>query len=231
MSETLQPQETFEAFKNSFFYGSRSDMSFKFLVHLSDDQASAFFQGLLAKLMDAYDGGDTAPVCEHIRQGQIISYAREARAVYDTGPFTPMNVSLSQTRLMLLTSSGHFVDGDDPDPLGVENMTQAQAEQQIMGFIKESPALSAIPVDTPTDRLVVRHGGYNVQGARRDPNVSLPLQRLRELSVDGVFAGLSEPVYSFVGACSQVRLLKREAPGWVRRFKAQKVDAALLVPV
>jgi D-proline reductase (dithiol) PrdB len=86
-------------------------------------------------------------------------------------------------------------------------------------------------VDTPTDRLVVRHGGYDVRGARRDPDVNLPLQRLRELSVHGVFAGLSDPAYSFVGACSQVRLLKKDGPDWVQRFKAQKVDAALLVPV
>ena len=231
MSETPEHQETFESFKKSFFYGSRSDMSFKFLAHLSDEQVSDFFQGLLAKLVDAHDSGDAAPVYEHIRKCQILSYAQEARAVYDTGPFTPMNTPLSQSRIMLLTSSGHFVEGDDPNPLGVENMTQTQAEQQIKSFIKESPALSAIPVDTPTDRLMVRHGGYDVRGARRDPNVSLPLQRLRELAVDGVFAGLSDPVYSFVGACSQVRLLKKDGPEWVQRFKAQKVDAALLVPV
>ena len=126
-----------------------------------------------------------------------------------------MNTPLSDARLMLLTSSGHFVKGDDPNPLGVEQMTQTQAEQQIMSFIKKAPVLSTIPVDTPTDRLVVRHGGYDVRGARRDPNVSLPLQRLRELAADGVFAGLSDPVYSFVGACSQVRLLKKDGPDWV----------------
>jgi hypothetical protein len=231
MSNPPEHQETFESFKKSFFYGSRSDMSFKFLAHLSDDQASDFFTGLLARIVDAYDSGDVAPVYEHIRQGQILSYAQEDRAEYDTGPFTPMNTPLSDARLMLLTSSGHFVKGDDPNPLGVEQMTQTQAEQQIMSFLKESPVLSTIPVDTPTDRLVVRHGGYDVRGARRDPNVSLPLQRLRELAADGFFAGLSDPVYSFVGACSQVRLLKKDGPDWVQRFTAQPVDGALLVPV
>ena len=54
--------ETVEAFRKSFFYGSRSDLGFKFLAHLSDAQASEFFQGLLAKLGDAYDSGDAAPV-------------------------------------------------------------------------------------------------------------------------------------------------------------------------
>ena len=231
MSETPEHKETFESFRKSFFYGTRSDMNFKFLAHLSDNQASDFFQGLLARLMDAYDSGDTGPVYEHIRQNQILSYAQEVRAIYDTGPFTPMKTPLSQTRLMLLTSSGHFVEGDDPNPLGMENMTQTQAEQQIQSFLKESPALSAIPVDTPIDRLVVRHGGYDVRGARRDMNVNLPLQRLKEMLADEVFAGLSDPIYSFVGACSQIRLLKKDGPLWVQRFTAQKVDAALLVPV
>jgi hypothetical protein len=51
------------------------------------------------------------------------------------------------------------------------------------------------------------------------------------LAADGFFAGLSDPVYSFVGACSQVRLLKKDGPDWVQRFTAQPVDGALLVPV
>lgn len=231
ISETSEPAETFESFKKSFFYGSRSDMSFKFLAHLPDDQATDFFQGLLATLVDAYDHRDPAPVFEHIRQGQISSYAQEERAVFEFGPFCPMNTPLPQSRLLLLTSSGHYVQGDDPQPLGVANMTQTQAEQQIMSFLKEAPTLSAIPVDTPVDRLMVRHGGYDVRGARRDPEVTLPLQRLRELSSDGHFAELSDPVYSFVGACSQTRLKKKDGPEWVAQFKSHKVDAALLVPV
>ncbi|WP_155306912.1 glycine/sarcosine/betaine reductase selenoprotein B family protein [Desulfosarcina widdelii] len=231
MSETNDHPETFESFKNSFFYGSRSDLSFKFLSHLSDDQAAAFFQGLLSKLVDAYDDGNATPIYEHVRQGQVLSYAQEARAVYETGPFVLMEKPLSESRLMLLTSSGHFVQGDDPEPLGIENMTQAQAEQNIMSFIKAPPTLSTIAVDTDTDRLVVRHGGYDVRGARKDPNVSFPLQRLRELAAEGRFAELSDPAFSFVGACSQTRLKKITGPGWVRRFKEQQVDAALLVPV
>ena len=231
MNEPQNHSETFESFKKSFFYGSRSDMGFKFLAHLSDEQASGFFQGLLARLGDAYDSGDTTPVFEHIRQGQILSYAQEARAEYDTGPFCPPNKPVSQARLMLLTSSGHFVQGDDPRPLGVKNMTQVQAEQQIMSFIKEPPNLSAIPVNTPTERLVVRHGGYDVRGARKDPNVSLPLARLREMAADKLFAELADPVYSFVGACSQNRLKKSDGPQWVNKFKENDVDAAVLVPV
>jgi hypothetical protein len=128
---------------------------------------------------------------------------------------------------MLLTSSGHFVQGDDPQPLGQENMTQSQAEKQIKSFLKEPPSLSAIPVDTPRERLVVRHGGYDVRGAKQDPGVSFPLDQLRVLWQDGIIAELVDPAYSFVGACSQTRLNKRVGPEWVRRFKEHQVDAAL----
>ncbi len=223
--------ETFESFKKSFFYGSRSDMSFKFLAHLADEQAGEFFQDLLTKLVDAYDSGDTAPVYEHIRQGQILSYAQEARAVFDDGPFTPLSEPLSAARLMLLTSSGHFVQGDDPKPLGQENLTQKQAEKQIKSFLKEPPTLSAIPVDTPEKKLVVRHGGYDVRGAKLDPGVVLPLQQLTKLTADGVVAELADPAFSFVGACSQIHLQKTTGPDWIHRFQDMGVDAALLVPV
>ena len=231
MGESPDHQETFESFKKSFFYGSRTDTNFKFMAHLSDEQASEFLRGLLAKLGDAYDSGDPAPVFEHIRQGQSLSYSQEARAEYETGPFSPMDKPVSQARLLLLTSSGHFVEGDDPRPLGMENMTQAQAEEQIMSFLKEPPQLSAIPVDTPAERLVVRHGGYDVRGARRDPNVNLPLARLREMAAEDLFAEFVDPAYSFVGACSQTRLKKTIGPEWVQQFKETEADAALLVPV
>ena len=40
-------KESFEAFKNSFSYGSRSDLNFKFFKALSEEEAGQFFQGLL----------------------------------------------------------------------------------------------------------------------------------------------------------------------------------------
>ena len=231
MNANTRSPETFEAFKNSFFYGSRSNTNFKFLSHLSEKQASEFIQDLLIKLVEAYDSSDVTPVYEHIRQGQISSYAQREQAVYDTGPFCRLEKPLPSARLMLLTSSGHFVRGDDPKPLGVEDMTQEQAEKQIQSFLKEAPTLSVIPIDTPRERLVVRHGGYDVRGAKQDPGVSFPLDQLRLLWQDGLFAELVDPAYSFVGACSQTRLNKRVGPEWVRRFKEHQMDAALLVPV
>ena len=51
-------KETFEDFKNSFSYGSRSDLNFKFLKNLSDEDASHFLQEFLWKMGDALNDGD-----------------------------------------------------------------------------------------------------------------------------------------------------------------------------
>jgi hypothetical protein len=84
-----------------------------------------------------------------------------------------------------LSSSGHFVEGDDPKPFGMENMSQKEAEDRIIDFLKEEPLLSEIPIQTPENKLRVRHGGYDIHGAKTDPNVNFPITRLRELEDDG----------------------------------------------
>jgi len=132
---------------------------------------------------------------------------------------------------VLITSTGHFVEGNDPEPLGAKNMTQQEAIERIVEFVKEAPQLSIIPVDTPEDKLRVRHGGYDIRGVQADPNVAFPLQRLLDLEHEGVVGQLIRQAYSFVGACSQKRLLKQTGPQWIEIFNQQPMDAALLVPV
>ncbi len=141
-----------------------------------------------------------------------------------------MKKPLSQSRLVLLTSSGHFVEGENPQPLGVKNMTQEEAVQRVKGFLKEEPKLFSIPLDTPEERLRVRHRGYDIRGALRDPNVVFPLDRLREMEKEGRIGELAPQAYSLVGSCAQLRLLKGAGPQWVAMLKQQSVDVAILVP-
>ena len=223
--------DTFEEFKNSFSYGSRTDLNFKFLKSFSSEEAAQFLQDLLWKLGDSYDDGRFDRVIEHICEGQVRAYAKVGAWTYDEGPFTSLRKPISQSRLALLTSSGHFVEGDDPQPFGVKNMSQEEAMARITEFLRAEPALSAIPTDTPTDRLRVRQGGYDIRAAQVDPNVVFPLERLRELENDGIIGELAPEAYSFVGACSQLRLLKQTGPQWVGLLQQQRVDAVLLVPV
>jgi hypothetical protein len=223
--------ESFADFKNSFSYGSRADLNFKFLKGLSDDEVAQYLQDLLWKLTEAIDDGDVTRLADLTLEYQSRSYAGVSAWEYDDGPFVKPTKPISEMRLALITSSGHFVDGDDPKPFGIENMTQEEASDRISDFIKAEPSLSAISFDTPEENLGVRHGGYDIRSAQADPNAVLPITRVKELVADGLVGGLLDNAYSFVGACAQMRLLRRTSSNWVAKWLDEGIEGAVLVPV
>jgi len=230
MPDQLTP-ETFEEFKNSFSYGSRTDMNFKFLNALSDVEAGEFFQELLWKLGDASNDGQFDQVIKHIYQWQVRAYSSKSRWQYDDAPFTVLSKPLSESRIGLLTTSGHFVEGDDPEPFGVKDMSLEEAQSRISEFLKADPVLSVIPADISREKIRVRHGGYDIRAALDDYNVVLPIDRIGELQQDGLIDQTLGNAYSFVGACAQRSLVNEIAPQWAEMLKAQGVDGMILVPV
>ena len=231
MTDNKTNPESFNDFLKSFFYGSRTDLNFKFLADLSDDDAGQFFQGLFRRLSEAFDTNRYDRVVDHVRQWQIKGYSGGMGFAYDSGPFTGMKKPLAESRLALLTSGGHFIEGDDPQPLGVENMSQEEAIRRLDEMVKEEARLSVIPVDTPPDRLRVRHGGYDISAVQTDPNVAFPIAILRELEREGRIGRLHHDAFSFMGATSQLQLMKKTAPRWAEMLKDTGVEAVLLVPV
>jgi hypothetical protein len=227
--------ETLEEFKNSFFYGSRSNLNAKFLASLAPTDAADVIAGLLDTIDDVIDRGDTGALIERFIASQQLAYqpagGERARFSYDDGPFTAPAKPLAESRVALLTSSGHFVAGDDPQPFGVVDMTQAEAEARIGEFLRAAPTLSSIPTDTSPADLRVRHGGYPVAAVAADHQVALPIGHLRQLAEQGRIGALAERAYSFVGAAAQLRLRDHVAPEWAERLLADEVDLALLVPV
>jgi len=221
----------FDTFKDSFSYGNRSDLNFKFLKSLSSADAADFIQAFFMKAADSLNDGDLTRIHNLIFDWQCRAYAGASRYTYENAPFTEATKPLNKSHLALLTSSGHFAAGDDPKPFGVEKMSQQEAEDRIKDFILAEPSLSEIPTDTREQDLRVRHGGYDTHAAQADPNVNFPITRLRELEAEGVIGSFVNPAYSFVGACSQMRLLKRTGPQWVRMFQDREIDSILLVPV
>ena len=223
--------ETFEEFKRSFSYGSRSDLSFKFLAGLTDQDAADFFQELLWKIGQVFDDGDFSRIIKHVINGQIQAYAKPERWTYDDGPFSPLPKPLSKSRLVLITSTGHFVEGHDPEPFGVKDMTQEEAVSRINDFLKAEPTLTAIPMDVPFEKLRVRHGGYDIRGVLVDPNVAFPIDHLRNFVAEGLIGEILPDAYSFVGAASQLQIISHAGPKWVDMLKTREVEVALLVPV
>lgn len=232
MIDDNQYKETFEEFKDSFSYGTRPDLNFKFMKGFSEADGATFMQELLWKIDDALNDNDLSVLREHIIQGQTDAYMSGApHWIYDEGDFTPLNKPIAESRVGLMTSGGHYVRGDDPQPFGHTDMTQEEAINLIGKFLKEPPTLSAIPVDTPTEDILVRHPGYDIRGAQTDHNVNLPLKPLQQLADEGVIGELFHTAYSFIGACSQLRLRGNIAPQWAQIFKDNQVDLAILVPV
>lgn len=231
------PPETIEDLRRSFFYGSRSNLNVKFLKDLSDAEFGDFLEELFDATSATADNGDASRVNDVMYRWQVQAYTghlgdpADFPHRHEDVPLAALGKPLAESRVALLTSSGHFVDGDDPEPLGVTDMTQEEAESRIAEFIRETPQLSEIPVDTPAEQLRVRHGGYPVASVATDHQVALPLGHLRALVDDGVIGELADTAYSFVGAASQGRIKKDIGPAWAKRLVDDNVDAVLLVPV
>ncbi|MDW7677008.1 MAG: glycine/sarcosine/betaine reductase selenoprotein B family protein [Bacillota bacterium] len=222
---------TFDDFKNAFSYGERNNLNFKFLAHLNEAEAADFLEELLFLTGEYLNSGKGEKLTAHLVKGQKLAYSKPSKFTYQDGPFTPLTKKTSQARIGLLTSSGHFVAGDDPKPFGLSNMTQEEAIKKINQFLREKPTLSAIPKNTPTDELRVRHGGYDISGAQTDPGTVFPLENLRLMEERGVIGELAPAVHSFVGACAQGALKKEIERVWMPSIRELKLDAMLLIPV
>jgi len=227
--------DSFESFKLSFSYGSRSDLNFKFLKATTDEDAAQFLQTLLDLLGEAYDTGDAMPLIEAAYEAQVAGYAPSPsdpppKFAYEDGPFTPLTISVTDATLGVLTTSGHFVEGDDPEPFGEPGLTQQEAMARVAEFLSSPPTLSEIPSDTPIDRLRVRHEGYDMRSAILDANITFPIDRLREFEADGRIGELAGTLYSFPGVTAQGRL-RKVLPEWIERMRGQGIDVLLLVPV
>lgn len=230
-SESTPAKETFDEFRNSFSYGSRTDLLFKFLKSGSEQLADDFLQELLDLTGNLIDDGDTAPLIDAIVKAQCQAYSGPGNFEYDDKPFAVLDQPVSESKIALLTTTGHFAEGDDPKPFGKSGLTQDQVVKMTGEFGKADPVLSEIPITTSREETRVRHGGYDIRATAADRNVSLPIDRMNELADDGVIGGFVDPAFSFVGLTSQLRLRKRIAPAWAERVKAAGAQAAVLIPI
>ncbi len=83
-----------------------------------------------------------------------------------------MDRPVSESRVALLTTTGHFAEGDDPNPFGMTNLTQEQVVAMTSEFGKADAVLSEIPTATTREMTWVRHGGYDIRAIAADRNVS-----------------------------------------------------------
>lgn len=217
---------SFADFRHSFYYGDHADMQFKFLHNLEDHDASDFIAEVLQRLGTAFDTGDLDDVRDYIQRVQADTYADDPTPQVDDAPFAPFEGDLEAARLALVSAGGVF--RRDDDPMGPDGPSQQETLGMIKEFLRGTPTLTEIPVDTPPEALTARHPGYDARTAQRDPETVFPLEALRKLAAGGELQ-LADTHYSFVGATSQSRLRKEVADAWAQHFVAQEVDGCLLV--
>jgi D-proline reductase (dithiol) PrdB len=132
--------------------------------------------------------------------------------VNETAPWTPLGKPIRECRLALM-SSGGIMYRDQPR------------------FHREDASYRRIPSDARRDELNIWHFGYPTADAQADPNCVFPLERLRELEVDGTIGALCDPALSFMGGIYSARTVRNElAPQIVDELKRAHADAFFLVP-
>lgn len=120
---------------------------------------------------------------------------------------------LGQRRVAIVTTAGLHLRGDRPFDSGA-------ADYRV------------IPGDAPAADLIMSHVSVNFDrsGFQEDLNVVFPLERLRELAVEGIIGAVADVHYSFMGA-TQMRALEGKARELAGLLKKDRVDAVLLSPV
>ena len=90
-----------------------------------------------------------------------------------------------------------------------------------------------IPGDVDFGDLVLSHVSTNFDRSafQQDPNISFPLDRLREMAADGEIGSVSSWHYSFMGAQPNHDALADSGEEVGRLLAADGVDVAFLVPV
>jgi len=80
-----------------------------------------------------------------------------------------------------------------------------------------------IPFDTPSDQLMVTHGGFDNSDINKDVNAMFPIDRLHELVKEGFIGSLPEETYTFMGGGGNVPVagcelgqVLHEQRAWVR---------------
>lgn len=82
---------------------------------------------------------------------------------------------------------------------------------------------------TPSDDLMVSHGGYDNADVNKDVNCMFPIDRLHELAEDGVIKGVAPVHIGFMGGGGDQEKFKNETgPKVAELLKEEKVDAVLM---
>lgn len=126
-------------------------------------------------------------------------------------PYTPRFRELQQSVFALVTTAGVHLRNQEPYNVDGDNNWRL------------------LPGDVEASQLMVTHGHYDHTAADQDINCVFPIDRLRELAIEGIIGGVSDKHLGFMGYSQNLRdIYERVAPEMAKIIMRSKADAVLL---
>lgn len=124
--------------------------------------------------------------------------------------WTPVTKPLAEMKIALVTGAGVHLREDQRFLLSCDS------------------SFRIIPADTSTENLTVSHGGYDNTDALTDINSMFPLDRLRELAIEGMISGIAPRHFGFMGGGGDLKeLAQKTGPAIAEILNRDGVDAAI----
>lgn len=133
-------------------------------------------------------------------------------------PWQPLVKPLSECKVAVITTAGIHHRSQPPF-----NMADADGD----------PSFRELNADTLWDDFTITHDYYDHSDAEKDPNIVLPLDRLREFEQEGLIGCLATTHYGFMGHITGrhlAELVDKSALEVANRLKQDHVDLVLLSP-
>jgi D-proline reductase (dithiol) PrdB len=129
-------------------------------------------------------------------------------------PWEPFTKRFGEARAAVITTGGFHLPDQPP-----------------FDSDRGDPSWREIPSDVDLGSLRISHTHYDTRGAKRDPDILFPLDRLRELVEEGVLGSVAPTSYSLMGYIPQIAtLIEKTAPAIAEGLRREKVDFTLLIP-
>lgn len=151
--------------------------------------------------------------------GLVNLWAKKADIVTHTStPWATAASDILQGPISLVTTAGVHLIGQPPfdmdDPEGDTSYRE-------------------IPSSTPAGTLTITHNYFDHRDADADINVVFPVERLKELAIEGFIGKIARCHFSFMGhilGSRLERLIGETAPAVAAELKRDKVRAVVLTP-
>ena len=152
------------------------------------------------------------------REGRHVTDALACQLPYLTmtdSPWAESPLAVKDSKVAIVTTAGFFVKGQEP-----------LRETKFQGDF----SYRILPRDITLSRLAVGRALLDDRFALLDPNLLLPIDRLKELVEDGVVREASANHYSFSGYCTDYEpLLSGSAKDVARRLRYEGVDKVIVI--